>query len=304
MLIWLAYGSGGLAALMLVVVIAVYVLSEKRARKTYAITPKPIVVPTDSASVARGAHIATAIGKCVDCHGAKFEGTVMFDSPALGSVSALNLTRGIGGVGRLLTDADFVRAIRHGVGPNGLPLMIMPAQDFIELTDADLGAVIAYIRSLPAVDNVLPESHMGPLGRALLVAGKMPIFPAEQIDHTRPIPAPITPSATAEYGGYLVRVGCAGCHGPALAGGPIATGDPSWPPAANLTPSGSTKSWSEADFKKLLRTGRRPDDTPVNAAMPWKLAGKMTDDEIHAVWMYLRSIPSQPTGGVTLTAGR
>jgi mono/diheme cytochrome c family protein len=228
----------------------------------------------------------------------------MFDSPALGSVTALNLTRGTGGNGKILTDADFVRAIRHGVAPNGRPLMIMPAQDFIELTDADLGAVIAYVKSLPPADNVLPESHMGPLARALLVAGKMPLFPAEHIDHTRPSPAPINPSATAEYGGYLVRIGCAGCHGPTLAGGPIAAGDPSWPPAANLTSSGSTKSWSEADFKKLLRTGRRPDDTPVNGAMPWKLAGKMTDDEIHAVWTYLRSIPGQPTGGVTRTAGR
>src|SRR5207245_1631496 len=114
----------------------------------------------------------------------------------------------------------------------------------------------------------------------LLLAGKLPVYPAEKIDHSRPSPARIAPAGTAEYGGYLARVGCAGCHGPTLAGGPVAAGDPSWPPAANLTPSGSTKTWSEDDFRKLIRTGNRPDGSPVNPAMPWKTARLMTDEEI------------------------
>jgi mono/diheme cytochrome c family protein len=263
-LAWLGYGLAGAVTLLLIAAIAVYSLSERRGRKQYAIAPKTLVIPSDSASLARGAHVVSAIGKCVECHGEKLQGTVMFDDPALGRVSALNLTRGTGGVGKILTDADLVRAIRHAVGPSGRPLLIMPSQDFIELSDQDLASVIAYVKSVPPVDNILPASKIGPLARALLVAGKLPIYPAERIDHSRASPAPIAEGASAEYGGYLARVGCIGCHGPTLAGGPIAAGDPSWPPAANLTAAGPTKTWSETDFRNLLRTGRRPDGSPYS----------------------------------------
>jgi mono/diheme cytochrome c family protein len=303
-LTWIGYGLGGVVALLVVAAIAIYALSERRGHKQYAIAPKALAIPTDSVSIARGGHIVRAIGKCIECHGERLEGTVMINDPALGRVSARNLTRGVGGVGTMLTDADLVRAIRHAVGPDGRPLLIMPSQDFIELSDNDLAAVIAYVKSVPAVDNVLPASRLGPVGRALLLAGKLPVYPAEIIDHARPSPAPIAEGGTAEYGGYLVRVGCAGCHGPTLAGGPVAAGDPSWPPAANLTPGGPTKDWTEDNFRTLVRTGKRPDGTPVNPAMPWKTARLMTDDEIHAVWLYLRSIPTQPTGGIARTASR
>ncbi|MEO6526193.1 MAG: cytochrome c [Gemmatimonadaceae bacterium] len=298
-LTWLAIGLTGVVAVLLVAVLVVYALSERRWHKQYAITPKPLVIATDAASLARGAHLVSAIGKCVECHGERLEGTVMIDDAALGHVTAPNLTRGTGGVGRILTDADYIRAIRHGVGPNGRPLIIMPAQDFIEFTDGDLAAVIAYVKSVPPVDNVLPDSRIGPIGRALLVAGKLPLFPVEHIEHARASVTPVPVGTTAEYGGYLVRVGCAGCHGATLAGGPVKAGDPSWPPAANLTVAGSTRAWSEADFRTLLRTGYRPDSTPVNQAMPWPTIGRMTDDEIRAVWLYLRSIPGRPTGGTS-----
>ena len=255
-LTWLGYVLGGAAALLIVAAIAVFVKSEQRAHQVYTLEPYPLVIPADSASLKRGAHIANAIGKCVECHGEKLEGSVMIDDAKLGLVAARNLTRGTGGVGRILTDADLIRAIRHAVGPDGRPLMIMPSEDFIELSDSDLGAVVAYVKSVAPVDNVLPESKLGPLGRALLVAGKLPIFPAERIDHARKAAPPIPEAATAEYGGYLARVGCIGCHGPTLAGGPVPASDPSWPPAANLTIAGPTKSWSEAQFGDLLPTGK------------------------------------------------
>jgi mono/diheme cytochrome c family protein len=303
-LTWIGYGLAGLVVFVVLASAAIYALSERRGHKQYAIAPKTLVIPTDSVSIARGGHIVRAIGKCIECHGENLQGTVMIDDPALGRVSARNLTRGTGGVGSMLSDADLIRAIRHAVGPDGRPLMIMPSQDFIELSDNDLAAVIAYVKSVPPADNVLPPTRLGPLGRTLLLAGKLPVYPAELIDHSRPSPAPIAEGGTPAYGGYLVRVGCAGCHGATLAGGPVAAGDPSWPPAANLTPGGPTQSWTEDNFRTLLRTGHRPDGSPVNPAMPWKTARLMTDDEIHAVWLYLRSIPAQPTGAVARTASR
>jgi mono/diheme cytochrome c family protein len=203
----------------------------------------------------------------------------------------MNLTRGKGGIGGVLTDVEFQRAIRHGVAPDGHALKIMPSSDYINLTDADLAAIIAYIKTLPPVDNVLPASSMGPVGRALFVAGKLPILHAERIDHERKHIAAVTPTATAGYGAYLASVGCKGCHGPALAGGKIIDGPPDWPPAANLTPAGPTKSYSEDDFKRVLREGKRPNGIPVNDVMPWRLTKKLSDEEIHALYLYLRSLP-------------
>ena len=301
---WLGNLLGGFVILLIVAVGVVYALSEHRAKKHYDITPKPIAISTDSATLARGEHIVRAIGKCVECHGETLEGQVMIDDAALGHVTAPNLTRGTGGVGRILTDADYVRAIRHAVSPDGRPLIIMPAEDFIELTDADLGAVISYVKSVRPVDNALPASEIGPLGRALLVAGKLPIFPAERIDHARGSVTPVAIGVTPEYGRYLARVGCTGCHGETLAGGPVVGGDPSWPPAANLTRAGATKDWTLTDFTRLLRTGKRPDGSMVNGAMPWRTAGRMTDDEISAVWLYLRTISGAPSSASKQTASR
>jgi hypothetical protein len=88
--------------------------------------------------------------------------------------------------------------------------------------------------------------------------------------------------------------GCRGCHGLKLSGGRVA-GPPGIPPASNLTPTG-LGNWSEADFEKALRTGKKPDGTIINDFMPWQLAGKMTDEELHAIWVYLKSVPAQETG--------
>jgi len=301
---WLArfgVALGAVVVLLIVAVAVVYALSERRMQRTFSITPRPLALPSDSASLARGAHLVQAVGMCVECHGEKLDGQVMIDGP-LGTVGAPNLTRGTGGIGSLLTDADFVRAVRHGVAPDGRALMIMPAQDYMNFTDADLAEVIAYVKSAPPADNVVTDSKISLLGRTLLVTGKLPLYAAERIDHKAPSPAPVPAGPTKEYGAYVARIACKGCHGPAYAGGPVASGDPSWPPASNLTVSGPTKQWNEADFLRLMRTGRRPDSVPVNAAMPWKNAGRMTDDELHAVWSYLRSLPGRASGATVQSA--
>ncbi|MDA1080409.1 MAG: hypothetical protein O2973_01840 [Gemmatimonadetes bacterium] len=101
---------------------------------------------------------------------------------------------------------------------------------------------------------------------------------------------------TADYGAYIARVGgCHGCHGETLSGGPIPAGDPSWPPAANLTPTGIGR-YSETAFNTPLRTGLRPDGSEVNVAMPIRWSKEMTDVEIKAVWEFLRGVPAKEFG--------
>lgn len=299
----LGYAIGGLAGLLLIAAACVYGFSEVRYRRQYAVASPALAFVADTLAVVRGGHLVNSIGGCVDCHGDNLAGKAVFDVPILGRIYGMNLTSGKGGVGSLLSDADFERAIRHGVAPTGRPLKIMPASDYANLSDQDLAAIIAYVRSRPAVDNELPAVSVGPLGRALMLAGKMPLLEAERIDHTRQHLISVAPAPTADYGDYLASVGCKGCHGPSLAGGPIATGDPSWPPAANLTPSGNLKKWTEEDFRRVLREGKRPNGIPINPAMPFRLMKNLTDAEIHAIWLYPQSVPAAQTPGLQ-TASR
>ena len=67
------------------------------------------------------------------------------------------------------------------------------------------------------------------------------------------------------------------------------------PPAANLTPAGELKDWGEAQFFHAMRTGIRPNGQAIRAPMPWALTGQMTDDELRAVWMYIKQVPAKPT---------
>jgi cytochrome c553 len=276
--------------------VAVYGLSEARLRKTYQIDAAPLPIPSDAASIERGRHLATAVTMCVACHSAQSEvpdlaGSLFLDIPPA-RLGAPNLTSGVGGIGGRYTIADWVRIIRHGVRPDGSPLLFMPTANFYNLSDADLAAIIAYVRSRPPIDNQPLASEVYPLGRALMVAGQLAL-PAEEIDHDAPrVPAP-PPGRTPEYGGYLLSIStCRDCHGANLSGAPVE--EPGAPLAPNLTPGGALQAWSEDDFIRALRTGIRPDGSQLRAPMPWQIAGLMTDDELGAIFRHLRSLPALP----------
>ena len=295
---WSGIVLGGLIGIVLIAAVVLYLIGGGRIDKTYTIPAETIAIPTDQASVDRGRHLATAINKCVDCHGANLGGAIFLDvtTPPLFRAVAPNLTRGQGGVGGQLSDADLARAIRHGVGPDGRALLVMPADDYFPMSDADVGALIAYIRSLPPIDSQLPPSEIRPLGRILLAAGLLPSFAAELIDHEAKRETAPPAGVTAEYGRYLAMSGgCTGCHGPGLSGGPIPGVPPDFPPARNISPTG-IGSWSDADFFRALREGKRPDGSAIDPFMPWMATRQMTDDEIKALLAYLRTAPPRPDG--------
>jgi mono/diheme cytochrome c family protein len=295
---WIGIVLGGIIGLIVLAVVAVYVITEMRINKSYTVEPEAITIPTDEAAIEHGKHLVTAIGKCGDCHGANLAGQVFIDAPP-GKLFAANLTAGQGGVGGTYGDTDWVRSIRHGVGPDGKPLLFMPAQEFYYFSDADLGDLIAYLKSVPPVDNEPVASEVRPLGRVLFITGQLPLIPAELIDHAAPHLVEAEPGVTVEYGKYLTIVGCIGCHGPGLSGGQVPgtpPGAPEFPPATNLTPGGATDGWSEADFINAMRTGQRPNGTQLHLFMPWPAVGQMTDDELKATWAYLQSVPAKPDG--------
>ncbi|MBK6422427.1 MAG: cytochrome c [Gemmatimonadetes bacterium] len=284
---WVLRIGAALVALVVLATGTLWLLSNRALARRYDVTAAPITIPTDSAALARGRHLATAIGKCVDCHGENLGGTVM-DMGPFGTFSPPNLTTGRGG-SPARSDAEWVRTIRHGVGAGGRPLVFMPSLAYHPMTEADLGALIAYLKSVPPVDTVLPPTRLGPIARLVLARTPEKLLAASAIDHAAPFPDAIPAGPTAEYGRYLTEIGgCTSCHGADLKGG-IHEGPPEVPASADLTPAGKMGSWSEEDFRKALREGVRPDGSVINPFMPWRLTRLMTDEEISAVWAYLKT---------------
>jgi mono/diheme cytochrome c family protein len=283
---------GVLVGLIVIALAAAFLISNAKLNKVYQIADEPVPIPSDAASLERGRHLVTAVAGCTGCHGENLGGTIFIPGgPAV--LPAPNLTSGAGGVGQQFTDADWIRALRHGVSPDSKSLIIMPANSLYYLSDADLGTLIAYVKSIPPVDNQLPERQVSMLGHALIAAGVFPLV-AEQIDHSAPRPHAPPAGRTVEYGRYLVTVGsCADCHGANLAG--AAPNDPSEPPAPNLTSGGELGGWSDADIVRALREGVTPGGRQLNDAMPWRFYGQMTDDELAALVSYLRTLPRLPS---------
>lgn len=285
-----AYVGGAIALLLVVGFAAAFAVSERKLSAQYDMTLTTIEVPDDEAAVAWGGHLVNAVTACQDCHGHDLSGTVMSDDP-VGVMGAPNLTRGRGGVGADFTDADWVRAIRHGVHRDGTSLIVMPSYAYARLSDRDLGAMVAYLKQLPPVDNEVPGLRLRPLGRALVAAGAFDEeFVARKIAAVGRYDA-VEPGPSLEYGEYLATVGgCTSCHQPDLKGGPA--GPPDAPPATDISAAGLAD-WSASDFFRAMREGRRPDGSEIAEYMPWRVMGQMTDDELNAIWLYLRSVPSE-----------
>lgn len=292
-----AWTLGVVVALVLVAGGALYAYTQHHFDKKWQVAGHRLTIPTDSLSLARGRHIATALSKCADCHGEDYGGRLFIDVPPVGRLYTANLTRGKGGVGGQLSDLDWERAIRHGVKPDGSILFFMPAEEFQSLDDEDTGALIAYLKTLKPVDRVPGTNFVGPIGRALYAKGDLPLVPAEMIDHSANHTAHVPEGATVEYGRYVADIGgCKGCHGPTLSGGPMPGAPPGWKPAANITPAGIGH-YTEEDFFRALREGKRPGGSPIDTLMPVRYTKDMTDVEIRALYMYLKTVPPKPYGG-------
>ena len=231
-LIWVGAILGGLVGLLIVLIVGLVVLGTVlRVNKTYEIEVAAVAVPTDADSIARGRHIVESYALCVFCHADNLEGKVIDENPVFGTLAPPNLTSGRGGIVGTYTDIDYVRAIRHGVGRDGKGLFIMPSQHFNEISDEDLGEIIAYLKNLPPADNEV-ELKLGPLARIIALV-EPDFFPARLIDHDAARPPSPARGVTAEYGEYLTFM-CTVCHGEHYSGG-IVPGESSAPKAPNLT---------------------------------------------------------------------
>lgn len=290
---WIGIVLGALIGLILVAGIMLYFMGTARLNKTYDFAPSNLVIPTDAESIAYGQHRAEAL--CQGCHGKDLSGIEnWFNAGPLGSIDSANLTAGEGGFGKEASDEDFVRAIRHGIDPQGKPIFMPAVVSTAHLSDDDLGAIIAYVKSVPPVDHITTGQHFKPLAKILLAAGMLGKLPVESVSHATQVSAPERAVSKA-YGEYLVTTNdCHVCHGPNLNGGPYP--DPTITKISpNLTPGGELGLWTEAQFIETIRTGTTPGGHNLDPQfMPWQDYKNFYDDELKAIWVYLQSLPKLP----------
>jgi mono/diheme cytochrome c family protein len=206
------------------------------------------------------------------------------------------------GIGRY-SDEELARMLRFGVRPNGET--VLPFMPFQNLSDEDLTALISYLRSQSPVRHEVAPHTINPLGRLVNAFVLTPRGP------TAPPLASVPREVTPAYGRYLAHsvANCVGCHtrmdlrtgelvGPTLAGGAEhpSTSEPGKHfVAPNLTPDerwGWLEGWSEDAFVARLRAGRSREGSP----MPWEALSQMGEDDMRALYRYLRTLPASPGG--------
>ena len=294
---WIKWSAAGVAVLVVIAATAVVVgtqLANKKRSRQVSVNVQPVTLPTDDASLARGRYLYLSRG-CTDCHGANGGGREFVNDGKGMRIVGANITTGVGGVVAGYKVEDWVRTIRHGVKPDGRPIFIMPSEDYNRLTDVDLGALVAYVRTLApvagesVVELPMPESVLYGYGVIQDAAAK--------IDHTLPPSKPVAATVSVEHGGYVANA-CIGCHGPGLSGGKIPGGAPDWPAAANLTPgadSAMARYPDAAQFIAMLRNGKRPDGTAIKV-MPFESLREISELDAQALHAYLKTVPAKPFG--------
>ncbi|MFN3566055.1 MAG: c-type cytochrome [Burkholderiaceae bacterium] len=284
------------AALAAGLVATVTVLSERKMHRTVEVTVAPVAYVGDAAAVGRGKYLFESRG-CAGCHGADGTGRVFIDAPNGLYARAPNITAGPGSAVAAYGESDWVRTLRHGVKPDGRPLLIMPCEDYSRLTDADVAALVAYVRSLPPKAGVTAELRLPLIVKAAYAFGAVRDA-AEKIDHTLPPSQPVPVAVSAEHGAYVASM-CIGCHGPTLSGGRIPGAPPEWPAAANLTrgEDGVLARYDTPEkFIAMLRTGKRPDGSDVSRVMPFASLKTIDETDARAMHVYLKSLPPRRLG--------
>jgi mono/diheme cytochrome c family protein len=263
-------------------------------------------VATAQGDPKRGEYLAAAAG-CVGCHTAPTDGAPPFAGgralkTPFGTFYGPNITpHPDAGIGRW-TEADFIRAMRHGERPGGANLFpAFPYPSFTQIADDDLRHLWAYLQSLPQNSRANQPHELGLLyrWRPLVSAWKWLFF--------SPGPRPPDPQATAAVsrGSYVVQAlgHCGECHTPrnflggARKGRVLAGGrGPEDKRVPNLTPT-RLKPWTDAELRHFFSTGETPDGDSANETMSEVIrntTSKLTPDDLNAMIAYLRSLPALP----------
>jgi mono/diheme cytochrome c family protein len=268
-------------------------MGERKRMRVITVQVAPVAYVTDAAALERGRYLFESRG-CAECHGANGAGREFVNDGKGTRIAGPNITPT--GVVAKYTPEDWVRTIRHGVQPDGRPVLVMPSEDFNRFTDEDLAAVVAYVRSLPPMAGGAAAVEL-PLPARVLYGFDVIPDAAQRINHALPPSTPVASGVTAEHGAYVANM-CIGCHGEKLSGGKIPGGPPDWPAAANITPGEGSAMvrYKDADaFVTMLQTGKRSDGTSI-AVMPCESLSKLNDVDKRALFAFLQTVPARAAG--------
>jgi mono/diheme cytochrome c family protein len=237
MLKWAGYGLAGVVGACALAVGGAFAVSEAMIRWPVEKPRVTLVASSDPGAVERGRHVAKLNG-CHDCHGQKLEGVFFHDEPAIIRAWGPNLSLAL----TKQTDADFDRAVRHGVAADGRRLWLMPSNAFAHLTDQEMADLMAYLRTYKPTGVKQPRYQVGPVGRLGILMGQFKSEPA-QIQANGPLQLD---DAGPQYAaGRQVARACIECHGQGLKGGGFMK-----------TPDLSiAASYDAEDFEQLMHTG-------------------------------------------------
>lgn len=276
-----------------------------------------ISATTDSTVIARGKEIVIGPAHCASCHSLQNPDSLLdlgkepvmsggFEFKfELGSFYSRNITPDKEtGIGRY-TDPEIARVLRYGVRPNGAAMIdFMP---FHNVSDEDLTAIISYLRHQQPVKNNVPEHEYTLMGKVIKAFLIKPVGPSEEV------PKKVKRDSTAAYGKYIALnvANCNGCHTQrdmtgGFIGEPFAGGNPMTEPGKdtltppNLTPHPDSRiyTWSQQDFINRVRMGKLIE----HSHMPWNSYKRMSDDDLKAIYNYLRTVKPAQTGALKAKA--
>ncbi len=252
--------------------------------------------------VERGEYLVRGIMGCGNCHtpqgpggpvaDREFGGALVEDSEAF-TAFAPNITPGSHVAG--WSDAEFARAIREGIRPDGTIIgPPMPFPLYRHISDDDLAAVVAFMRTAPALEGGEPASEY-----------RIPLPPAYG-PPVESVAAP-EPGVTVEYGEYLVTIAhCMECHSPLTATGPDLAnnlgrggfefhGPWGTSVSSNITNhADGLAGYTDDEIKMMVVEGKRPDGEVMMPPMPYGYLAKMSEDDLDAIVLYLRTVPGMP----------
>lgn len=270
---WGGYALAAVVGLSLVLVGAIYGVSEAIIRWPVAAPTVRTVASHDPGAVARGRRVAIVNG-CHDCHGAALEGKLFHDQMPIVRAYAPNLSRAL--VGQ--SDAAIDRAIRHGVAADGRRLWMMPSSAMSHLTDREAADLVAYLRTFRPNGATQPRFQVGPLGRIAVVMGQ---FRSEPATLKAEAAVALDDLGPKHARGRDIARACIECHGPGLEGREMLK-------SPNLTMAAS---YDAQDFEILLRTGIAAGGRKVGLmtqVSPQRF-NVLTSDEIAALHGYLKA---------------
>jgi cytochrome c553 len=263
-------GGGGIAAIAVVAIAGIYGVSAWEMSARHAVLAPALRVTPATSMATEGGRLARVNG-CYGCHGDDLRGHLFVDRFYIGRLSAPNLTR----IMPHYSDQQIADVIREGVRADGTGVVFMPSHALVRLADADVAAMIAHFRTLEPRSDAAQDPSFGPLLRALVVAGALPIEPAV-VDRTQLGPS----QRPAALGPYLARTTCAMCHGNDLHG-ETRTESP------NLF--AVVPAYSLAEFKTLLSTGVAIGGRKLGLMTEMSQAGLkyLRDDEVAELHAFL-----------------